>query len=428
MSSNLLVKKNIFLTGGALFLFGVFSVYSLGLQLSAKNYLNKSIDLNLGEIDLQPKRGNFYDKNGVQLTGSQEVYSIKINKVNLSKDDIAKLAKFVTDNSFNFSSNSELLNQLNDEKVNSVSIVDLTDAQAKLFKDAYIDSSFYNVSFTTRRYYYYPLEYTHTIGYVGAPTVEDLKNGYSNTDFVGNYKMEAQYEDLLKGTKGKKYYVGDVEVQENPEPGDDINLTIDNNWQTLLYRLLAKHSEEDNAAGGGGAIVDDSNGEVVTLASYPGINTNDLLTGISADNYNALLNDRNAPFNDKAVGSPDAPGSIFKLITGYDLLEHNVIDRNSTFLSQGCLNLGGGYNFCEYGKEQFGYENVERALYKSSNMFFCNYLLQQTNNGDFTAFENSANLFNIGQKTNIDLLGEDPGNMDSPEYRKQTLNLNWFLI
>jgi len=231
---------------------------------------------------------------------------------------------------------------------------------------------------------------------------------------------------MLKGTKGKKYYVGDVEVQENPEPGDDINLTINNSWQTLLYRLLEKHSDQDNAAGGGGAIIDDSDGSVVTLASFPGINTNDFLTGISTDNYNALLNDRNAPFNDKAVGSPDAPGSIFKIITGYDLLQNNIIDRSSTFLSQGCLQLGGGYNFCEYGKEQFGLENIERALYKSSNMFFCHFLLQQDKTSNLDPFLNSANLFNIGQKTNIDLIGEDAGNMDSPSYRKETLNLSWF--
>ncbi|MFS8131289.1 MAG: penicillin-binding transpeptidase domain-containing protein [Candidatus Dojkabacteria bacterium] len=426
MNNNLIVKKNIFLTGGTLFLFGLFSVYSLGLQLSAKNYINKSIDLNLGEIDLQPMRGNFFDRNGVQLTSSQEVFSIKINKVSLNIDKIANIAKFIQDNKFDFTSNSTVVTQLSDEKITSVSIIDLTDSQAKLFKDTYPDNSFYNVSFVTRRYYNFPYEYTHTIGYVGKATEEDLKNGYSNDDYVGSYKMEFQYEDLLKGTKGKKYYVGDVEVQQNPEPGDNINLTIDNNWQTLLYRLLAKHSEEDNAAGGGGAIIDDSNGEVVTLASFPGINTNDLLTGISADNYQALLNDRDAPFNDKAVNSPDAPGSIFKIITGYNLLQNGVVDRSSTFLSQGCLNLGGGYNFCEYGKQQFGFENIERALYKSSNMFFCNYLLQQYKNSGFDSFKNSANLFNIGQKTDIDLIGENAGIMDSPEYRKETTSLNWF--
>ena len=116
MDTNLLVKKNIFLTGGTLFLFIIFSVYSLGLQISAKNYLNKSIDLNLGEIDLQPRRGNFYDANGVQLTSSQEVFSIKINKINLDSEKIANLARFIKDNNFNFTSNSEIINQMPKEQ------------------------------------------------------------------------------------------------------------------------------------------------------------------------------------------------------------------------------------------------------------------------------------------------------------------------
>ncbi|MEO6729357.1 MAG: penicillin-binding transpeptidase domain-containing protein [Candidatus Dojkabacteria bacterium] len=426
MNSNLVTKKNIFLTGGALFLFGIFSIYSLGLQLSAKNYLSKSIDLNLGEIDLQPKRGNFYDTNGIQLTGSQEVYTIKINKVNISSEQIANLAIFIKDNSFDFISNKDVLTQLSDETVNTVSIIDLTGTQAKTFKDAYIDNSFYNVSFITRRYYNYPFEYTHTIGYVGKATAEDLQAGYANNDFVGNYKMEYQYEDMLKGTKGKKYYVGDVEVQENPEPGDDINLTIDNSWQTLLYRLLQKNSDINNAAGGGGVVIDNSNGELIALTSYPGINTNDLLLGLTQDEYNDLLNNRNAPLTDKSIGTADAPGSIFKIISAYSLLENKVVDKDSSFYSSGCMPLGGGYNFCEYGKLVYGQMNIERALYKSSNMFFCNYTLGEYPTDHFENMVKTANIFGLGNLTNIDIVGETKGNMDSPKYRKDSLGLSWF--
>ncbi|MEP7103520.1 MAG: penicillin-binding transpeptidase domain-containing protein [Candidatus Dojkabacteria bacterium] len=419
-------NKSYFVTVGALGIFILFSIYSLTLQLSAREFVTKSIDLNLGEIELKPKRGNFYDRNGVPLTGSENIYSISIDKTNFDDEKIAKLANFIIENKLNFTSNDKVIDDLNNKDLQTVTLNDFTEAQEKLFKDNYAADSFYSVSFDTRRTYNYPLQTTHLIGYEGKVSQEDIDNGYAPDDFIGKYKLEAQYENELKGTKGKKYYVGDVEVQENPEPGDDITLTIDNNLQQLLYRLLQKHNEENNAAGGGGVVIDDSNGEVVALASYPGINTNDFLTGISTEDYDKLITDRSAPFNDKAIGTADAPGSIFKIITAFDLLENKVIDKDSYFFSNRCLDLGGGYNFCEYGKLSYGNMNVERALYKSSNMFFCNFLLAQNANSGFTPFKNSANLFSIGSKTNIDLIGETAGNMDSPEYRKDFLNLTWF--
>ena len=74
----------------------------------------------------------------------------------------------------------------------------------------------------------------------------------------------------------------------------------------------------------------------------------------------------------------------------------------------------------------YGEMNIIRALYKSSNLFFCTNLLNLYHNNELQKFVEAANMFNIGHKTGINLLGEIDGNMDSPEYRKASLGLDWY--
>ena len=119
-----------------------------------------------------------------------------------------------------------------------------------------------------------------------------------------------------------------------------------------------------------------------------------------------------------------APGSSFKLITAYTLLENNIIREYNVLFER--YTRSGTSNFCEYGQLFYGQMDVTRALYKSSNLFFCTNLLNLYHDNELQKFVDAANLFNIGYQTGINLLGEIDGNMDSPEYRKAMLGLDWY--
>lgn len=416
---------NIFI-GFIVVLFLSFTLLSFNLQIvSSEDLSNKAVGLNFSEYQLRPKRGNFLDINGNPLTASDNVYSISLYTNDLPSDKLDKIKKFLSENKIG-SNVDDILNKINAEDFASLKLLDVNDSALKSFSDTFPEKDFYRVSYYNKRTYLYPDQYTHIIGYLGRVSEEDIKAGYLSDEYRGAYKLESKFEDDLRGTRGKSYYVGDVEIKESPEPGSDVKLTINKDWQVGLYNLMRKYSDLYVAAGAGGAVVDNSNGKVMSLVSFPGFDTNEIIEGIDAGTYDALAKDRQAPFLDKAVGVADEPGSIFKLITSYDLLENKVIDGNSTYFSNRCADLGGGYEFCEFGKLFYGSMNVVRALTKSSNLFFCNYLLQQASNGGLDNLAKSAILFNLGEKTGIDLPGEVAGNVDSVQYRKEVFNLDWF--
>ena len=208
--------------------------------------------------------------------------------------------------------------------------------------DLYFDNTY-------KRQYLNPVTFAHIVGYTGTIAEEDLGNGYESNDQIGKYKLELQLEDQLKGIKGKMVSIGGIQTQEDSIPGDNVYLTIKTDWQNALYDILGEEVEYFGAAGGGGAIVDDSNGNVVALVSYPGFNSNLFVQGIDSATYEGYLTDREKPLVDKALSFQAAPGSSFKLITAYTLLENNIIDENTTYYSNRCINLGTS-NFCEYGQ------------------------------------------------------------------------------
>lgn len=385
--------------------FLIFAFNLIDLQIISGDYYKSFSDkLVFNDDSRQQYRGLFFDRDGDLLVKNNSIFAIKLANIsdyNLVSD------MYKLDNLAN-------ITNLSNQQFNEIA--------SKLSEDG-IDFQYYE---RFQREYKYPEYFSHIIGYTGLASESDLDNGYSQNDYIGKYKLELQLEEYLKGVDDKKISIDGVEYFRKGEVGSNVHLTIDKDWQIVLYNIIRKYSNIYGAAGGAGVIIDDSNGDVVSLVSYPGFDTNLLVKGIDSQSYNNLLNRRDKPLLDRAIGLAATPGSTFKIITSHSLLQNNVIDVNSRFYSNRCMQLGGGYEFCEFGKFFYGDMNVVRALYKSSNLFFCNFLLQDYRVNGLENLISSASEFNIGQPTGIDLIGEVSGNMDSPEYKRSVTNDGWF--
>lgn len=391
-----------------LFTFVVFSLNLVDLQVINGDYYRSFSDrLVFNDDSRQQYRGLFFDRDGALLVKNTSVFTVEV--ANIAKMDTVK----------------ELLPayKINDlAKIGNLSSSEFIKVANKLEESGVEFQYFENF----RRDYKYPEYFSHILGYTGLASEDDLQRGYSADDYIGKYKLESQLEDYLKGVDDKKIIIDGVEYFKKGEVGSNVFLTIDKDWQVSLYKIIEKYSKTYGAAGGAGVIVDDSDGDIVSLVSYPGFDSNLLVRGIDQESYNNLLNRRDKPLLDKAIGLAATPGSTFKIITSHSLLQNKIIDINSRFYSNRCMQLGGGYEFCEFGKFFYGDMNVVRALYKSSNLFFCNYLLQDYRVNGLNNLLSSASDFNIAQKTGIDLVGEVSGNMDSPEYKRSVANDGWF--
>ena len=127
--------------------------------------------------------------------------------------------------------------------------------------------------------------------------------GKINSDNIGVFGIEAEYDQYLAGINGIKriadnkdnsniYY--DAEIIKNLKEGENLKLTIDPDIQFHVFNAIkeqAEFHEADSAA----AIVLSPNGEILALANYPSTNPNNL-ENYSADDYrNRVLSDKTEP-------------------------------------------------------------------------------------------------------------------------------------
>ena len=145
--------------------------------------------------------------------------------------------------------------------------------------------------------------------------------GKINSDNIGVFGIEAEYDQYLAGINGIKriadnkdnsniYY--DAEILKNLKEGENLKLTIDSDIQFHVFNAIkeqAEFHEADSAA----AIVLSPNGEILALANYPSTNPNNL-ENYSADDY------RNRVLSDKTE-----PGSTMKPFTMLLALDKGII-------------------------------------------------------------------------------------------------------
>lgn len=271
----------------------------------------------------------------------------------------------------------------------------------------------------------------HVIGYVREVSSEDLESGdYSVGDMIGATGIEYYYDSLLRGTNGSRIMETDrneVTVRElmplEATAGKSMKLAIDLDMQNKLTEVLQTGIEKNNANGGAAIIEDVTNGEIVALVSLPSFDPNDIVGGLSFSEYLELSSDASLPLYNRAISMSQPPGSTFKAIVGSVGLQEGVVDTSTILVSEGCMDLGSGYEFCEVGKVPFGKLNIYQAYERSSNIFFAKTLIKV----GIDKFNEYMDGFGLGQESGIDLAGENLGVVASKETKEVLQGESWYL-
>lgn len=159
---------------------------------------------------------------------------------------------------------------------------------------------------------------SHVIGYVQYPSKD--KNGfYYRDDFLGVDGAEKYFNADLTGKNGSRLIEvdakGNIISQSSVQPpvsGKTIDLSIDSQVQSELYKDIGQVADTHGFTGGGGVIMDVKSGEILALASYPEYSSQIMSDNTDAAAVNAELVDPRQPFLDRAVNGLYAPGSIVK--------------------------------------------------------------------------------------------------------------------
>ena len=186
--------------------------------------------------------------------------------------------------------------------------------------------------------------------------------GFTNVDDQGQEGMELVYDARLKSIAGAKRVIKDrigrvvenVERVSEPQPGEDLVLSIDRRLQYLAYRELKAAVKNNRADAGSVVILDVRTGEVLAMVNQPAYNPN---------NRSKL---KSSHLRNRAVTDVFEPGSTIKPFTVAAALEtgrfnsNTVVDVRPGYLKVGRKTIR---DFRDYGVI-----DVSTILQKSSNV------------------------------------------------------------
>jgi penicillin-binding protein 2 len=285
----------------------------------------------------------------------------------------------------------------------------------------------------------------HLLGYVGRISKEeyDARKGddqpkpYQPDSPIGKGGVEQAYEDELRGKPGVRKIEVDAENRPirtieytPPEPGNDIQLTVDLDVQKMAEQALREQLEATRggrqrdssravlkAPAGSVVVLDPRNGGVVAMASYPTYDPVEFVNGISESRYAQLVGGAEVdnPLINRAIQGQYAPGSTFKPITAYGAMTKGLITANTYYTDNKVYEIPGGEPF--NSPRAHGSVNVPQALTVSSDVYFYwighNFYRQRDTLGN--GLQDTARAFGLGATSGIPLVGEQTGLIIDPE-------------
>ncbi len=165
------------------------------------------------------------------------------------------------------------------------------------------------------------------------------------------------------------------------------------------------------------------------MVNYPGYDNNLFSTGISQTDYSSLLDDELKPLFNRAVSGEYPSGSTIKPIMAAAALQEGIVDQHTSFLSQGGLWIHDLWFFPDWLAGGHGSTNVIRAIAQSVNTYF--YYI----GGGYGEFEGLGvdriarylDLFGLGRVSGLDLPGEKPGLIPTPEWKQEVKDEMWYI-
>jgi cell division protein FtsI/penicillin-binding protein 2 len=265
----------------------------------------------------------------------------------------------------------------------------IEDEQAQMLRDTNI----YGLGVFDEPYRVYPMTN------LGAALV-----GFVSPDGVGVSGLEYQCESWLRGENGIKTIVRDARrkafwlAEGGYRPARDgfhVVLTIDCEIQASVERELQACVEKYQAESAVGIVIHPKTGAILAMATVPGFDPNHY------QDFGAIR------YRNRAITDPYEPGSTFKPFVAAAALAEKTVHLGEVF-------------DCENGEWQDGarllhdhhpYGNLsfEEVLIKSSNIGMAKIGKKLGNQRLYKYMK----AFGFGSKTGIDLVGEDPGLLQS---------------
>ncbi|MFB3057693.1 MAG: peptidoglycan D,D-transpeptidase FtsI family protein, partial [Ignavibacteriaceae bacterium] len=252
---------------------------------------------------IKAERGLIYDRSNVLLVYNRNdvTFYLDLRMLNENrKDDLAEKFSSV------FGKSKAHYLKLMKQKGKTIVIERKVPVEkAALLKNINL-SALFSIDEPTRIYQYGSLA-SHLLGYV-------------NKEYVGMNGVAKYYEDELNGEEGSRLVERDAvgrvitfsdEETKTAIPGDNLILTIDRNYQTILEEELNLGLKKYKGRSATGILMDPNTGEILALANVNDFNPNFYW---KYDDYQR---------KNRSITDTYEPGSTFKAFTMAALIEED---------------------------------------------------------------------------------------------------------
>jgi cell division protein FtsI (penicillin-binding protein 3) len=329
-------------------------------------------------IDVSPRRGIIYDRNGHELAMSVNVDSVfavpsevpdQVNTVNLlarilKEDPRDLLAKMKSSHSFCWVARK--VDPDVSERIRSLNL-----------RGIYFQQE-------SKRYYPKRELAAQILGYVGM-------------DDEGLAGLEHAYDDKLGGKPGTMVISMDARkrrfarVEKKPEPGDNLVLTIDEKIQWIAERELDQAMIDTKAEAAMAVVQNPRTGEILALVNRPTFNPN------NAKRITPAM------MKDRAVSDVYEPGSVFKTVTYSAALNEGLIKPTDMVDTQGgVINVNG---LKIHDSHKIGTVTIADAMAHSSDVAAVKTALKLGEDRFYKYIKD----YGFGRQTDIELPGETRG-------------------
>ncbi|MCF0247831.1 MAG: penicillin-binding protein 2 [Synergistes sp.] len=245
--------------------------------------------------------------------------------------------------------------------------------------------------------------------------------GYCDVDELGQAGVELSWNHILyspprtryiaRDSKGTAMDIMSGETNTVKDTSGSLRLTIDSQVQQIMELRLAQGAKEVDASWASGVCVDPYTGEIIAIASYPTLNPN---KRSNLSNTDAVRNN--------AVGRVYEPGSIFKPITMSIALETGAANQNSHYYCRGTMRLF-DKSMSDVNKRAHGQQDLTHVLMNSCNIGMSNMSMGVKRHQAYGMLKQ----FGFGQKTEVEIAGEETGLIKEPEEWLGTVTANVFI-
>ncbi|HZO31415.1 MAG TPA: penicillin-binding protein 2 [Chloroflexota bacterium] len=356
-------------------------------------------------IEVPAQRGSIFDAQGNPLAVTIQLDAVSVTGKDLKEPKKAEQTALALSALLGMPA-IDVFNLIDPNRDDPVTIKDqLPAAVADRIRDAIDAGALPGVTVQPRPVRQYPE------GPIASPIL-----GFLGRDREGLAGLEWYFESELAGAPGlietevdttDKEIILARRIVQPPRDGTDLILTLDRWVQRMLERELAEAVRANKASGGLVLVMEPSTGGILGMTSYPTYAVSDPMV---------FRQGEDALHKAVSVTNQYEPGSVMKLVTMASALELGSVTPNTMVNDNGIVTFQNGRGrppttIKNWDLRANGTISATEVLVRSSNVGTYQ-VAQRVGPAELYRF---FNLFGFGERTGIQLPGEVPGTVRTPD-------------